>query len=112
MNGPKQARKDAGLTMAQLYDKHHIAPNFVSMIETGKQQAYEGTRQKLEEAYGQRINWLDVPIQVKNTEGITVYECERVFRSLLNFLNGVPEVDRKVFIETAIKQLRTVFEVY
>ncbi len=110
MRSPKEARKQSGMTLQQVYDAHNIATNFVSQIENGIQQAYGSTRKRLEEVYGTKVNWLDVPITPKPVK-IGWYKTELKFRVLLNNIAGLPDDERDVFVRTCIKQLRDCFDV-
>jgi transcriptional regulator with XRE-family HTH domain len=111
MKSPKQTRKDLGLKLEELQEKHNIAPSYISQVENGKTIPHKENRQRIEEVYGTKINWLDVPLSVRDME-TEWYEVERDFRGLIHMINGLPEDEKGIFIETAIKQLRTVFKKY
>ncbi len=112
MKSPKETRKELGWKLEDLQKEHGMAGSYVSQIENGKVIPHRDSRQKLEEIYGQKVNWLDVPLYVKDGRADDWYDVEREFRGLINMINGLPEDEKGVFIETAIKQLRIVFEKY
>ena len=111
MKSPKKTRTESGLKLEEIQEKYKIAPSYLSQVENGKTVPYKEVRLRIEEIYGQKINWLDVPIFARDT--VTEwYDAERTFRLLIHEINGLPEDEKGVFIETAIKQLRNVFEKY
>ena len=112
MKAPKQVRKDLGWKLEELKEQHGMAGSYISQIENGKVIPHKENRERIEAIYGQRVNWMDVPFYPKDNWNGDWYDVESGFRTLVNQINGLPKDEKGIFIETAIKKLRTIFEKY
>ena len=81
----------------------------LSQIERGIQNPEPGTRKALNKYFKAKINYLDVPVIRFNSIRLTHWNTvEKRFRDLYKAVYGLPEDEQVIFIDTAIKHLKSI----
>ena len=103
----KQLKAKKKLTFEQLSEMTGVHTVNLNRIEKGQAIPILSTREKIEKALGQQINWLDsqkVPEQAVLSNWL---ECEQIFRKLMECVNGLTQPgERQEFMDTAGRYLR------
>jgi transcriptional regulator with XRE-family HTH domain len=108
MENLRTVRKNSNLTLQNICELTGLTTVTLNMAEQGNQVPNPTTRKRLEQIFGQRINWLDTPyINVDPLPIQGKYQVERSFRTFIRMANSLRDEDKKVFIETCIKHLKT-----
>jgi len=111
MKSLRQTRKDKGMSMADV--QRQLGINNVQLfdMETGKHSPLPAWRTALENFYGQKIDFLDVPIDMSPREDQIMWvDAEREFRYFVHMVASLPEDEKPYFIDTVIKQLNKLKE--
>lgn len=107
MKSLKQLRIEKGLYLKDIELSLGIGQPNLSQIENGKQCPDLLTRHRLEQYFGERINWLDTPnINTTARNPTNWNSAEREFRSFIRSVSGLPKDERTVFLSSIIKHLR------
>jgi transcriptional regulator with XRE-family HTH domain len=107
MEGLKKTRIEKSLTRKQVSDITGITLANQSQIERGIQIPDITTRQKLENFYGVRINFLDTDSINSEPREIPCSwnDTEREFRFFIHMISSLPIEERRVFIQSIVKHL-------
>jgi transcriptional regulator with XRE-family HTH domain len=102
MKSLKQLRQEKGLTLIEVEKLSGINNVQLNEFETGKHIPGVTNRKMLENFYGEKINFLDVPIKVIQREPASDWnDTEREFRYLLKMVASLPSDEMESFCRTS-----------
>jgi transcriptional regulator with XRE-family HTH domain len=106
MKNLREIRKEKGMTLIGVSRQLGLTNVCLHEYELGKHSPGIEWRHLLENFYGTKINWLDIPINMSpRPYEVSWYDCERNFRWDVHQIASMPKDEKNVFIETIIKQL-------
>jgi len=110
MEALRKIRKKRGLTLKALAKEVNMSNVSLSRLERGLANPNKSTRHRIEQYFGEPINWLDIPpINVTpRKNGSTWTEAERTFRQLLKLIAGLPQEQREEFLTLMKRHMRQI----
>jgi transcriptional regulator with XRE-family HTH domain len=112
MKSLRQLRKERNHTLKSLSEVVKIDVGDLSRIERGLILPTLKNRIRLEQVFGEKINWLATSYIDSEPYGFPVAweDAEREFRRMVHIIGSLPVEEQKIFIVTALNHFRKMFK--
>lgn len=111
MKSLRATRLEKGLSLISIERQLGVHNVNLSEYESGRHSPGELIRKRLEFFFGEKINWLDVPINYERREpACTWNDAEREFRYFIHSVASLPNDEKSAFIKSVCKHLNNLIK--